>query len=304
MGGAPSRILDDPPLFLGGADVLKDKRFFESNGITAVLSLGEEEPTLPSIAVQMKICKEDSPDADLLTHFPDAIDFIHGARSARHATFVHCHAGISRSSTCTAAYLMAHLNLSMRDALAHLVRCRDTVCPNPGFRDQLLEFERTSARALHDTLQRRLAPDMLSADLRFVASILVHSKADVDAQAASEWVFASNGKPCSLEDLATLADDHDGNGTYVIVREPEDDPRAPPARRRGVARPRELLREAAEDWREADFVPWGSIGFDAQVSRLRERLQPLVDSKQAAPGGLAGLEWLAEAASRHDDPRS
>ena len=163
-----------------------------------------------------------------------------------------------------------------------------------------MEFEREgTARALHNTLPRRLSPTMLSDDLRCVATILVRSKADVDAQAASEWLFLTNGKPVPLEDLATLADDHDGNGPYVIVREPEDDLTAPPTRRRSVARPRVLLREASFHWREADFVPWGSIGFDEQVSRLRGRLQPLVDSKQAAPGGLAGLEWLAEAAAKH-----
>ena len=236
MGGAPSRVLDEPPLFLGGADVVKDAQFFDTHRITAVLSLGDEAPTVPTIALQMQLRKDDSPVADLLSHFEDIVEFIHNARSTGHSTFVHCHAGISRSSTCVAAYLMAHLNLSLQDALAHLVRCGDTVCPNPGFREQLLEFERTSARALHDTLQRRLAPTMLSGDLRCVASVLVRSKADVDAQAASEWLFLTNGKPVPLADLATLADDYDGNGPYVTVRELEDDPSAPPAQRRSPAR--------------------------------------------------------------------
>ena len=44
MGGAPSRILDSPALYLGGADVLKDEPFFTYNGITAILSVGDQAP--------------------------------------------------------------------------------------------------------------------------------------------------------------------------------------------------------------------------------------------------------------------
>ena len=44
MGGAPSRILESPALFLGGSDVLKEESFFTSNGIAAVLSVGDEAP--------------------------------------------------------------------------------------------------------------------------------------------------------------------------------------------------------------------------------------------------------------------
>ena len=63
-----------------------------------------------------------------------------------------------------------------------------------------------------------------------------------------------------------------------------------------MCRPAELLTEAEADWREADFVPWDSLGFEAQASRLRARLQPLVDAGDAAPGGIVGLEWLVAGA--------
>ena len=44
MGGAPSRILDSPSLFLGGADAIKDAKFLDEQAITAVLSVGDETP--------------------------------------------------------------------------------------------------------------------------------------------------------------------------------------------------------------------------------------------------------------------
>ena len=287
-------------MFLGGADVLNNRSFFETNKISAVISLGNEAPAedLTIVELRMQVKKDDKPDEALNRHFSGIIDFIQNARVAGRAVFIHCHAGISRSSTCAAAYLMAHLQLSVRDALAHLVRCRDTVCPNPGFREQLINFEASgAARAVHDTMQRgRSGGKALAAsDLKFIASTLVRSKADVDAIASSEWLYATTGKPVGIEELETLADDGDGNGPFVTLFGAADDPNGP-GRRRSVARPITLMREAEADWRDADFVPFGTLGFDAQVERLRHRLQPLVDSKQAAPGGLAGLEWLAAAA--------
>ena len=44
MGGAPSRILDAPALYLGGVDAFKDESFFTRRGISAVLSVGDEAP--------------------------------------------------------------------------------------------------------------------------------------------------------------------------------------------------------------------------------------------------------------------
>ena len=99
---------------------------------------------------------------------------------------------------------------------------------------------------------------------------LVQSKSAVEAQATSQWLFASNGKPVDAKTLETLQDDDDGNGPYVRVHEEDDDP-ASLGRRRGVCRPAELLAEAEKEWRDADFVPWDSLGFEAQVERHRRR---------------------------------
>ena len=299
MGGSPSRILESPTLYLGGADVLKDESFFTSNAISAVLSVGDESPPPEWAFVERRlhIKKQDTPDSSLAEHFGEVAAFVHGARCEGRAVYVHCHAGISRSSTCCAAYLMAHLSLPLRDALAHLLRCRDTVCPNPGFREQLESLDSSGgASNLSASLRVAHGDALVSSDLTQVATVLVLSKSAVEAQAQSEWVFTSNGKPVGEALAATLTDDGDGNGPYVRVHEEDDDPNDI-GRRRGVCRPAELLAEADKDWKEVDYVPWDSLDFDAQTARLRARLLPLVDSGEAAPGGLAGLEWLAGAAA-------
>ena len=274
MGGAPSRILESPALYLGGADVLKDESFLTSIGITAVLSVGDETPPAEwaRIKERLHINKRDTPDTSLSEHFAEAVAFVHGARCANRAVYIHCHAGISRSTTCCAAYLMAHLSMPLLDVMGHLLRCRDTVCPNPGFREQLGRFEAVAATDLRASLRAEHGDALIRSDLQQVAALLAQSKSLIDAQAASEWVYATSGKPVDADTLTTLTDDEDGNGPYVRVREKDDDPTSL-GRRRSVRRPAELLVEAESDWREGFDVPLDSLGFEAQVERLRARLQ-------------------------------
>jgi len=294
MGGAPSRVLDSPALYLGGADVLKDESFFTSNGITAILSVGDETP--PAEWGHIKEClhinKRDNPDTSLEEHFAEVVAFVHGARCAQRAVYIHCHAGISRSSTCCAAYLMAHLSMPLLDVMGHLLRCRDTVCPNPGFREQLGRFEVDAVAGLRASLRAQHGEALVRSDLEQVARLLVQSRHAVESQQASEWVYTTSGKPVDAETLRTLTDDGDGNGPYVCVQEPDDDPKSR-GRRRGVLRSAELLAQAEDDWRDGFDVPLDCLGFEAQVERLRARLQPLVEAGEAVPGGEAGLEWLA-----------
>ncbi|CAD7951187.1 unnamed protein product [Amoebophrya sp. A25] len=58
--------------------------------------------------------------------------------------YIHCHAGISRSTTALASYLISWLKLPLADVLGHIHRCRDTICPNPAFMEQLRRWERES----------------------------------------------------------------------------------------------------------------------------------------------------------------
>jgi atypical dual specificity phosphatase len=54
---------------------------------------------------------------------------------------VHCSAGISRSPTIIAGYLMTRQGLPLKAALAAIVSARPTVCPNPGFIGQLRSLD-------------------------------------------------------------------------------------------------------------------------------------------------------------------
>jgi hypothetical protein len=163
MGGAPSQIfpIDSglahnvrentsrlPGLWLGGQDVLEDPSFFMQNDIGWVLSLGPATPsTRIKLAGREQVNLPDVATSNLGVHFKKIVLFIaHGRHVLGHNVYVHCAAGISRSTTSVCAYLIAHLGLGFPDVLRFLSGRRKAVCPNEGFRQQLRTYEKSSLR--------------------------------------------------------------------------------------------------------------------------------------------------------------
>jgi hypothetical protein len=71
---------------------------------------------------------------------------------------VHCRAGWSRSTTFVLVFLMHKLRMPLRDALIHTVKQRPMICPNEGFREQLITYEKDlfgvqSVTDIHDALR-------------------------------------------------------------------------------------------------------------------------------------------------------
>lgn len=62
-------------------------------------------------------------------------------RESKGKVLVHCHAGISRSSTICMAYLMAVKKYRMEEAYEYVKSRRRCVSPNFNFMEQLLNFE-------------------------------------------------------------------------------------------------------------------------------------------------------------------
>jgi len=147
MGIHPSRILHDD-LLQGGMDVVNNKDWFEKNGITHVVSICDCTPGEDIIPSENKIHidVDDSPASQLYPHFVRTTTFIHNARAGGGKVFVHCAAGISRSSTITIAYLMTWLNVPFQEALTDLRLARQGACPNDGFQQQLRKWEQSEER--------------------------------------------------------------------------------------------------------------------------------------------------------------
>lgn len=79
----------------------------------------------------------DSPKFDILAHLPRAVDFVDDALSGGGRVLVHCQAGISRSATVVAAYLIASRGVSPQTALEIIRKARPCIQPNFGFIKQL-----------------------------------------------------------------------------------------------------------------------------------------------------------------------
>lgn len=86
---------------------------------------------------------DDVEDEPLENYFEYVCKAIDETRAAGKAVLVHCVAGMSRSPTLVAAYLMWHYKWTAAQALAHLKERRSAVDPNEGFRRQLLNWEQT-----------------------------------------------------------------------------------------------------------------------------------------------------------------
>ena len=91
-----------------------------------------------------KIELDDDPkDAHVMKqHFNKVIEFIDNALSLKsNRVLVHCHAGISRSSTVVIAYLMKTKQMTFNDAEKFVHSKRPQIRPNMAFKQKLKEFE-------------------------------------------------------------------------------------------------------------------------------------------------------------------
>jgi protein-tyrosine phosphatase len=99
-----NKIIDK--LWLGNLQAAQDLQTLKHHGITHILQVASGiRPMFPK-DFQYKIIEvTDLSSSSIIRHFPAAISFIREGIS-KGGVLVHCHAGVSRSSSCVIAYLM------------------------------------------------------------------------------------------------------------------------------------------------------------------------------------------------------
>lgn len=125
-------------LYLTDFKNAKDYDTLRQLGVRQILTIGKElprhgEPLFKAMHVRI----DDSPGENIKKHFNSTYNFIN-----RGPTVVHCAAGVSRSATIVAAYIMRKFKMSSDKALAHIWECRKVINPNYGFKQQLKQFEK------------------------------------------------------------------------------------------------------------------------------------------------------------------
>ncbi|KAF6745438.1 dual specificity protein phosphatase 12 [Ephemerocybe angulata] len=129
-----------PGLWLGDFPSALDTETLKEKGIRSVLSAMRGRVTVHETFIRHQISLDDDPDADILVHFPPSIAFIGSELAKGRGVLVHCQAGISRSATIVAAYLMKTRNLNPQAALKMVRDTRPIISPNSGFLEQLEVF--------------------------------------------------------------------------------------------------------------------------------------------------------------------
>lgn len=148
---SPGYIIDEVPdlsvskilpwLYLGSQDVIFDYELLKSNNITHILSIGIPCPPYSDINNTFfeALDLEEFRIVDLFEKCIETIDEVHRDSGI---IYIHCNAGVSRSPTIVAAYLMHSSKINSTEALNMIKLVRPKINPNYGFLKQLREFEK------------------------------------------------------------------------------------------------------------------------------------------------------------------
>ncbi|KAK6185146.1 hypothetical protein SNE40_007441 [Patella caerulea] len=139
MGNGMNKIIKG--VYIGNFRDSKDQKQLTENNITHILSIHDNAtPILPD-KEYLCLIASDHPAQDLTQFISQSNDFIHKARLSGGNVIIHCLAGVSRSVTLTAAYIMTVTNLQWRDTLNSIRGARSCANPNFGFQRQLQKFQ-------------------------------------------------------------------------------------------------------------------------------------------------------------------
>ena len=110
-------------LWLGGYKSAQDKSFLDAKNIKLIVNCTKECPKTeyPNIkCVQLKVDDDPSSTETMVTYYPALAALIHESLLARRAVYVHCFAGMNRSPTLIAVYLMLYLGFMPADAVKYV----------------------------------------------------------------------------------------------------------------------------------------------------------------------------------------
>lgn len=141
MGGFyPARKIEPYRLWVGSKQDSRNVTAASRHGVTLVVNCTRDLPfVLPGVR-QVRVPVHDHPDEsdDMLEHLPAALKAIDEELRRGGTVLVHCFAGVSRSASVVAAYLMFREGLTPRQAIARVQALKpETFGSDPNFLDAL-----------------------------------------------------------------------------------------------------------------------------------------------------------------------
>ncbi|KAL1742289.1 hypothetical protein HDZ31DRAFT_43583 [Schizophyllum fasciatum] len=160
-------------LYLGDLPTAQNVELLKTHKIYSVLSAMRGRVRINETFLRHQILLDDDEQSDVLTHFLPSISFIQSELDKGRGVLVHCVAGMSRSVTIVAAYLMYTYKLMPDEAIEVIRQRREgavEVAPNPGFLYQLEVFHAASfspsrkSKAVRQFYTQRVMEDVMNGD--------------------------------------------------------------------------------------------------------------------------------------------
>ena len=132
-----------PHLFLGSIGSASNLKQLQNCKITHIACCGKGiKNFFPDKFKYFNINLLDSATENIKQYFDESYKFIDEGIKNGGNVLVHCHAGVSRSSTILIAYIMRSKKMKMDKVMELLKEKREKVSPNNGFIQQLKEYEK------------------------------------------------------------------------------------------------------------------------------------------------------------------
>ena len=132
-----------PHLFLGSIGSASNLKQLQNFKITHIVCCASGiKNFFPDDFKYINLNLLDSEKEDIKQYFKESFDFIDEAIKNGGNVLVHCHAGVSRSSTILISYLMKSKKMKLNEVLDLLKTKREKVSPNAGFLRQLSDYEK------------------------------------------------------------------------------------------------------------------------------------------------------------------
>lgn len=126
-------------LYIGSVKEASDKKWLQDNHITHIVNAAEElQNYFPGEFSYLNLRLQDIPRQSLYPVLEESYKFIWKAIGKGGTVLVHCHAGISRSSSIVIYFLMKLKGWVYMQALAYLKKRHERADPNNGFARQLV----------------------------------------------------------------------------------------------------------------------------------------------------------------------
>ena len=132
-----------PHLYLGSIGSASNLKELQNCKITHIVCCARGiKNFFPNNFKYLNLDLLDSETVDIKKYFEESGKFINEAIKNNGNVLVHCHAGVSRSSTILIAYVMKYQGMKLDKVLELLRSKREKVNPNEGFIKQLKEYEK------------------------------------------------------------------------------------------------------------------------------------------------------------------